>query len=220
MENNYENQAPVAVADNTAPAGEAEKTGASATGNIAGYLKIIIPLIVVCVCGVVVYYMLQGVIADSNSVHGKFVSNASQDTGAYIIFDRDGSYIQRESENGSELSGSWIMGNNGYTLTESESGKSKTMYYIDSKYIAFDDENFLEGTVPEASLFDAEFVADDGTVYVFGSDGKCYTSEEGRNTELGTYMTDGMFIVITSENIAHTYLNCGDGITSVFFTQA
>lgn len=220
MANNHETPTPAASPDSNPPVKTAAKPGRNALNGIVRYLNIIIPSIAVCLCAVVVFYLLQGEIKDSNSVHGTFVSSSSQGTGAYITFDRNGTYSFCENETASPQNGIWTMNGGKFTVTESTSGISKSMYFIDSKYIAFDDENFLEGDVPEKSLFDAQFTADDGTVYVFGSDGKCYTSEDGRNTELGGYITDGKFIVITIENKTHTYLNCGDGITPVYYTHA
>jgi len=191
----------------------------SGTG-IVRHLNIIIPSAVVLMCAVIVFFMLLGEIRYANSVQGRFVCSSSESSESCMVFERDGTYSFYEDSDSTPVKGSWEMVSGKIYLTESTSGNSDTMYYIGSKHLAFDDENFLKGKVPEKSAFDAEFTADDGTVYVFENDGTCYTSEDGRNTELGKYITDGNFIVITIEDTAHTYLNCGEGITPVFFTQS
>ena len=197
-----------------------ENTHTGKKPGIVKHLNIIIPSIVVLICAVAMCFMLFAETERAGAIYGKFVCNSSHKTDAYIVFDRDGSYSFYESEGAVPMNGTWDAATGKLVLTENTSGNSDIMYFVDGKYLAFDDENFLMGSVPDDSKFNADFTAEDGTVYTFESDGKCYTSEDGRNTELGRYITDGKFIVITIENTAHTYLNCGDGITPVYFTRS
>ena len=178
----------------------------------------VIPTAVIILCAVVVGIMLKFEIAELNSIHGKFVCNNTQENNSYILFDKSGSYTYNDGES-IEVSGSWESGGNILVL-KGEDGSTETMFYVDGKYLAFDDDEFLSGNVPESDVFDASFTSGDGTTYIFDEDGKCYVGDEGRNTELGKYITDGSFVVITIDNVAHTYLNCGEGLAPVFYAQA
>ena len=187
-------------------------------GSVQNKLKIFIPAAVVLMCAIITVVLLRFEIADLNSIHGKFVCSTDQESNSYISFNDNGQYTFIDSV-GAEKKGTWE--NSGDTLILRENGASPvSAFFVEGKYIAFDDEDFLSGSVPDESVFDASFTSGDGTTYVFDKDGKCYTADEGRNTELGKYITDGCFIVVTIDNVAYTYLNCGDGIAPVFYTQS
>lgn len=181
-------------------------------------LNIIVPLICVFVCAIVAFFMVQAEIKESANMHGEFVCSLT-DSDARIVFESNGKYTFFEESSSAPEKGEWETNASGIVLKNDKTGKAESAFFIDGKYIAFDDENFLKGNVPDESLFDAEFSSEDGTVYIFEVSGKCYTSEDGRNTELGKYITDGKFIIITIDSTAHTYLNCGDGLTPVFYSQ-
>ena len=102
----------------------------------------------------------------------------------------------------------------------SSSGEKTAACFVDRKYIALEDASFLVGVIPEGAAFDAEVKSADGETYTFNADGKFYVNEYGRNTELGSYIIDGLFIIVTTKDGSITYLNCCDGITSVFYQAA
>ncbi len=185
---------------------------------IMKHLNIIIPSLVVVICAIAVFFLVQNEIKNSNGINGEFVC-ATEDSMSRIVFEKNGNYTFFEENISSPEKGEWKADSSKIILTNGETGKSESAYIIDNKYIAFNDDDFLEGPVPDKNLFDAQFTAKDGTVYIFDSNGKCFTSEDGRNTELGGYITDGSFVVITIDSEAHTYLNCKDGLTPVFYTQ-
>lgn len=181
--------------------------------KIAMY-KVIIPLAVIFICTIVVVFMLNSAIKNAARIEGRFTLSQSGGS-VYIDVDHDGNYTL--SSNGTESKG--ILSMDGAKLEFiSSDGEVLGANLIERKYIIFENAEFLKGEVPVGeSAFDAEVVSDDGIAYGFRSNGSFYVAEDGRNTDLGSYITDGYFIVVTSNGTTTTYLNCGDGITSAFY---
>ncbi len=174
-------------------------------------LKAIVPLCVVLVCIIITIILLCQSLSHVGNVDGTFVLYGSDST--FIKFDADGSY-----KTSSDLSGGgkWRFEGNKIILA-SEGGNEKASVFIEQKYIAPLDDTFLYGQIPQGSLFDAEVKNEKGDAYIFKTDGRVYTKDDGRNLEFGTYITDGHFIIITTKDNSITYLNCGDGITDTFY---
>ncbi|MBE7049166.1 MAG: hypothetical protein E7394_00160 [Ruminococcaceae bacterium] len=177
-----------------------------------GVYQVVIPLIFVIVCAVVISVMINIQLENSNNIDGKFVLSSNPNA-EYIDIDSNGEYVMQKD--GEKSTGTWNL-----VGTKLAFKGDKATYeggLVDRKYIFFYDENLLLGQVPKGTEFDAELISSDGTVYGFSSDGKVYSIIDGSNTEIGSYIADGLFIIISSEEENVTYLNCGDGITSVFY---
>ena len=175
--------------------------------------KIIVPLAVIAICALITAAMIFSSFSASAGLDGTFVRSLSGGSD-FIEFASGGSYAMNSQ--GKVSRGEWRFDGNKIVLSQS-SGKEQTARFIERKYIAFDNSHFFAGQIPTGASFDAEVASKDGEVYTFKSDGKVYVTEDGRNAELGSYMVDGFFIIVTSENQSITYLNCGDGITDEFY---
>ena len=175
--------------------------------------KILAPLGVIAICAIITAVMIAVSVSTSAGLDGTFVLSGSGGE-EFIKFDADGSYGM--NYDGKVSRGEWYFDGDKLVL-ERSSGEKKTARFIERKYIAFDNALFMAGQIPAGSYFDAEVASKDAEVYTFKTDGKVYVTEDGRNRELGSYMVDGFFIIITSEEGSTTYLNCGDGITSEFY---
>lgn len=174
-------------------------------------LKNLFPLCAVILCAIIVLILLCTSFSRVGSIDGTFVLYGS--SSSFIRFDRDGSY---EAFFDADEKGQWRFEGNNILLT-SKDGTQKTAHFVDHKYIAPLDDTFLYGNIGQGSLFDAEVTSKSGETYSFKADGTIYTTDDGRNTEFGTYMVDGHFIIVKTKNKSVTYLNCGDGITDVFY---
>lgn len=177
-----------------------------------GIYKIVIPLIFVIICAVVTSVMVNVKLENTKNIDGKFVLSVNPND-EYIDMDSDGEYVMKKS--GKKNSGKWNL--EGTKLSFKSGSLSFEGGFVERKYIFFYDENFLSGQVPKGTEFDAELIAQDGTMYGFSSDGKVYSIIDGSNTEIGSYIADGLFIIVSAKDGNITYLNCGDGITSVFY---
>ncbi len=175
--------------------------------------KILVPLAVIAICALITAVMISSSFSTSAGLDGTFVLSGSGGE-AFIEFDAGGSYAM--NADGEMSRGEWRF-DDGKIAFNPSSGEKQTARFIERKYIAFDNSLFLAGEIPEGASFDAEVASKDGEVYTFKSDGKVYVTEDGRNSELGSYMIDGFFIIVTSDDESTTYLNCGDGITSEFY---
>jgi len=175
--------------------------------------KILVPLAFIAICAIITAVMIASSFATSAGLDGTFVLSGLGGE-EFIEFDAGGSYAM--NTDGKVSRGEWYF-DGGRIALEPSSGEKQTARFIERKYIAFDNSLFLAGQIPEGAAFDAEVASKDGEVYTFKTDGKVYVTEDGRNAELGSYMIDGFFIIVTSEAESTTYLNCGDGITSEFY---
>ena len=176
-------------------------------------LKKYIPVCVVSICAIVTALLLYSSLSGSGNIDGLFILSGSN-TSSFIKFESGGSYQWSGVEH--KETGEWSFEGDKIILT-SENGNKQPVRLVEQKYIAPLGEDFLSGEIPDGSLFDAEVSTANGESYTFKSDGKVYTTYDGRKTEYGTYITDGLFIIVTTKKGGTTYLNCGDGITSVFY---
>ena len=174
-------------------------------------IKNLVPLCAVIVCAIITLILLCTSLSRVGNIDGTFMLYGS--SSSFIRFDRDGSYEAFADE---KEKGEWRFEDNKILFT-SEDDTRKIAHFVDHKYIAPLDDTFLYGQIPKGSLFDADVSSGNGEAYTFKTDGKVYTTDDGRNTEFGTYMIDGHFIIVTTKNESITYLNCGDGITDVFY---
>ncbi len=184
----------------------------SALQRRAGTLKVVVPLIFVVICAIIMSVMLSVKHEKSNNIDGRFVLSTDYE-GAYLEMDSNGKYELYDS--GKKTTGKWSLDGNNLTFEDDEftfEGK-----LLDRKYIFFYDAGFFKGDIPEGSEFDAEVTGADGTMYGFSKDGKVYLVTDGASTEIGNYIADGNFIIVTTKDENITYLNCGDGITSNFY---
>ena len=177
------------------------------------HAKILVPLAFIAICAIITAVMIASSFSTSAGLDGTFVLSGS-DGEEFIEFDAGGSYAM--NADGKVSRGEWRF-DGGKVAFKPSSGEKQTARFIERKYIAFDNSQFWAGQIPAGSAFDAEVASKDGEVYTFKTDGKVYVTEDGRNRELGSYMVDGFFIIVTSEDESTTYLNCGDGITSEFY---
>ena len=174
-------------------------------------LKNLLPLCAVILCAIITLVLLCTSLSRVGNIEGTFVLYGS--SSSFIRFDRDGSYEAFADE---KEEGEWRFEGNNIVLT-SKDGTQKTAHFVNHKYIAPLDDAFLYGKIGQGSLFDAEVMGESGEAYSFKADGTVFTTDDGRNTEFGTYMTDGNFIIVKTKDKSVTYLNCGDGITNMFY---
>ncbi len=174
-------------------------------------IKNLVPLCAVVLCAIIAIILLCTSLSHDGNVDGTFVLYGS--SSSFVEFKRDGSY---EAFGDEKEKGEWHFEGKDIVLS-SKDGTQKTAHFVDQKYIAPLDDNFLYGKIGQGSFFDTEVMSKSGETYTFKADGKVYTTDDGRNTEFGTYMTDGQFIIVKTKNKSITYLNCGDGITHMFY---
>ncbi len=174
--------------------------------------RVILPLAFVVVCALVMTMMLGDKMKNAGNIEGKFVLSNSPGEG-YLLMESDGDYELYDF--GKISSGNWSISGNELVFEGKDSAYEGR--FIERKYIFFYDDNFLTGEVPVGEDFEAEVTASDGTLYGFAKDGKVYSVIDGANTEIGNYIADGLFIIVTTKEGNVTYLNCGDGITSSFY---
>ncbi len=174
-------------------------------------LKNLLPLCAVIFFTIIALILLCTSLSRVGNLDGTFVLYGSPSS--FIEFDRDGSYEAFADE---KEKGEWHFEGNNIVLS-SKNGTQKTSRFVDNKYIAPLDDAFLYGETGQGSLFNAEVMSESGEVYSFKADGTVYKANDGRNTEFGTYMTDGHFIIVKTKDKSITYLNCGDGITHMFY---
>ena len=177
-----------------------------------GIFKVVLPLIFVGVCAFVMAILLNAKLEKGNNIDGRFVFFSNPES-EYIQMDSNGGYELKRA--GKKISGHWNLEGNSLTFTEKNGEYEGKL--VERKYIFFYDESFLRGEVPEGDEFDAEVTSSDGTLYGFSKDGKVYTVIDGSNTEIGSYISDGWFIIVTTKDGNITYLKTGDGITSDFY---
>lgn len=174
--------------------------------------KILIPLAVIFICAIVLWVMLSSALESGNNIDGRF-ANSVNGGDQYIQMNSDGEYVLVSE--GKKKEGKWSA--DGSLMTFKSGDSILNGRFIDRKYIVFIDDNFLSGDVSSVGNGKAEVTAPDGTIYGFDPDGKYYCVVDGANTEIGSYIADGRFIIVTAAEGNVTYLNCGDGITSVFY---
>ena len=178
------------------------------------FIKTGVPLIVIAVCLVIIAFLATDAFKNANNIEGKFVKVGGSET-EYIELTPDGEYSY--SNEGESEKGNWKY-TGGKFLFDSTNGSAFEGVMIQSKYMAIKDDDFLKGEVPVGNKFtDASVEAADGKIYLFDSEGNFSRVEDGRNTKMGNYITDGNFIVVTIGEETITYLNCGDGITAVYY---
>lgn len=188
------------------------KSGRLGDKHIA-IIKVAAPLLFIVICILIAGIMTNSAIKNHNYIDGKFILSGN-DSSNYLDIESDGEYTF--VSNGVSQSGRWSL-NGGAITFVSSSGGSFSGKFINRKYIALRDESFLAGEIPDGEFIEAEVVSADGVSYGFETDGKFYKKEDGRYVEIGSYITDSCFIVITTEKGNITYLNCKDGITASFY---
>lgn len=174
--------------------------------------KIFIPVAFIVLCAIVAWIMLGSALESGNNIDGRFEFLQGNETN-YIEMDSDGEYTKVSGEETQK--GSWSI--SGTDMTFESGGKTIKGKFVDRKYIVLKDENFLSGNVESGEKIEAEVTASDGTVYGLDPEGKFYSKVDGAYMEIGSYIADGNFIIVTTAEGNITYLNCGDGITSVFY---
>ena len=181
--------------------------------KLTSVLKVVIPLIVILVCVAFVGVMLNSAIKNNSYIDGRFIL-AGNDTQNYIDIDSDGEF---ELVSGSSVQkGKWTLAS-GVMTFDMSGGNSYSGEFIDKKYMVMKDKAFLSGEIPDGETIEAEFESSDGVSYGFDTDGKFYIKEDGRNVEAGSYIIDGYFIIVTTEEESITYLKCKDGITPSYY---
>jgi len=200
----------------------APKSGNGYAGNynsekgpfVQRFIKTGVPLIFIAICIVVIAFLAVDAFKNANNIEGKFVKVGGSES-EYIELEPDGEYTF--SDNGASEKGCWKFDGAEFTF-DSTSGSSFEGVMIQSKYMALKNEDFLKGEVPvNSKLVDASVESFDGKIYLFDSEGNFSSVEDGRNTKIGNYITDGNFIIVTIDEETITYLNCRDGITAVYY---
>ena len=198
--------------NNNTQAGNVVLSENKITGKHSMLSGVILPLVFVALCALVMALMLNAKMKSAGNIDGKFVLSNNPEKG-YLQIDSNGDYELHDS--GKTSMGNWSI--SGTDLIFEDKDSKYEGRFIERKYIFFYDDKFLAGEVPVGDDFEAEVTASDGTLYGFAKDGKVYSVVDGANTEIGNYIADGLFIIVTTKDGNVTYLNCGDGITSNFY---
>jgi hypothetical protein len=178
------------------------------------FVKTGIPLLAIAICVVIISFLATDAFKNANNIEGKFVKVGGSEA-EFIELNPDGEYTFSNGEE--KEKGSWKLADGKFTFDSTGTNTFEGVM-IQSKYMAIKDEDFLKGEVPVGNKFtEASVETADGKIYLFDSEGNFSRVEDGRNTKIGNYITDGNFIVVTIGEETITYLNCSDGITAVYY---
>ena len=173
-------------------------------------LRIAVPLVAVLVCAIFVFGMLGDTLNAVNNIEGKFeiVDVISND---YIDLNSDGTYTMSGSRKGK-----WSLEGAVFKFRQS-TGETLEGRFVNRKYIVLVDEKFYSGEVSGESWIDASLIASDQSSILLNKEGVATAKYSDRSEQIGTYMIDGSFIVITLGDTNTTYIKCSDGISSVYY---
>lgn len=200
---------------------EAEKKNSTSVKKKNGNLliKIGVPIILISVCLCITLIFLKTAVSNMDTIRGRFVISSGE-SASFIEFNSSGTY--KMSDDGVNISknGKWEYNGGNIVLSPYGDMERCECTFADRKYFAIRDGDFLKGSIPEQSSFDAEVTSESGKTYGFTKDGNFYETESGRHTELGTYIVDGSFITVNTDGNIHTFLKCGDGITEKYYVHS
>lgn len=195
------------------------RTGQSDKKQVGKLAKIGIPILAISVCLCITLFILNSAISNMDTIRGRFIISG-ENLKSYIDFNASGTYEMSDDGENISKKGNWEYSGGSVILSPYGDMESCVCTFADRKYFAVRDNDFLKGNIPDDANFDAEVTDENGRTYGFNKEGTFYSVQDGRHTELGTYIVDGSFITVNTNGEIHTFLKCGDGITEKYYVHS